>query len=150
MQLYPLTKIVWANLVRFGQIWVKFGQNWSEIWAKLIRFGQIWLNLVKIEAKYGQNLVKILAKMIKFGQIWLDLGKIKILHPQKHLISYSYVCANCRIEKGRNSVLIFIFFLYSGFFATEIMKNRAFANCRTENVRSNVNLRWIVNKLSGI
>jgi len=26
--------------------------------------------------------------VIRFGQISLHLGKIKILHPQKHLISY--------------------------------------------------------------
>jgi len=27
----------------------------------------------------------------KFGQTWFELGKIKILHPQKHSISYGYV-----------------------------------------------------------
>jgi len=29
-------------------------------------------------------------KLIRFGQIWLKLGKIKILHPQKHSITYGY------------------------------------------------------------
>jgi len=33
----------------------------------------------------------IWAKLIRFGQIWLDLSKIKILHLQKHSISYGYV-----------------------------------------------------------
>jgi len=39
---------------------IQFEQNWGEIWTKMIRF----------------------------EQIWLDLGKIKIVHPQKHSISY--------------------------------------------------------------
>jgi len=41
MQPHPLAKIFWANLGRFGQIWLdlgkikaKFGQNWGEILAK--------------------------------------------------------------------------------------------------------------------
>jgi len=44
-----------------------FFENWLDL-------EKIWLNLDKIKAKFGQN--------------WLDLGKIKILHPQKHSISY--------------------------------------------------------------
>jgi len=62
---HPLAKYFWEKLIRFGQIWVKFGQNWGEIWVKLTKFG--W-NMDKIEAK--------------FGQIWLDLGKLKILQPK--------------------------------------------------------------------
>jgi len=31
-----LAKLVWAKLIRFGQIWLDFG----EIWANVIRFGQ--------------------------------------------------------------------------------------------------------------
>jgi len=44
------------------------------------KFGWIW-------AKLKRNLGKI---EVKFGQKWLYLGKIKILHPQKHSISYGY------------------------------------------------------------
>jgi len=46
--------------------------------AKLTRFEQIWLDLRKL----GQ-------KWLRLMQIWLDLGKIKILHLQKHSISYT-------------------------------------------------------------
>jgi len=52
MQLHPLEKIGWANLVRCGR------------------------NLGKIKAKFGQKRS--------------DLGKIKVLHSQKHSISYVY------------------------------------------------------------
>jgi len=37
----------------------------------------IWLNLGKIWAN--------------LGKIWANLDKIKILHPEKHSISYGYV-----------------------------------------------------------
>jgi len=52
----------------FEEKLIRFGSNMSKIWVK---FGQEWL---------------------RFGQIWLDLGKFKILHPQKHSISYGYEC----------------------------------------------------------
>jgi len=38
MQPHPLTKMFWAKLVRFGQIWSdlgEIGQNYDEIWTKL-------------------------------------------------------------------------------------------------------------------
>jgi len=34
---------IWANLVRFGEIWKNLGKIWSnlsKIWTNLIRFGQ--------------------------------------------------------------------------------------------------------------
>jgi len=45
------------------------------------------MDLGKIWSKLRRNLGKI---EVKFGQKWLDLGKIKILHPQKHSISFGY------------------------------------------------------------
>jgi len=58
-------------LAKFRQIWAKFGQVWVKFGQNLNKFGlysmdQIW---------------------IKFDSVW---AKIKILHPQKHSISYSY------------------------------------------------------------
>jgi len=46
---------------------------------RMVRFGQILLDLGKIETKFWAK------------AIVLDLGKIKILHLQKHPISYGYV-----------------------------------------------------------
>jgi len=61
-------------------------------------------------ASHGKH---FLAKLIRFGQFWSDLGdikakgkfrqnstKIKILHPQKHSISYGYVDISC-FRNGR-------------------------------------------------
>jgi len=51
-------KIVWAKLVRIGQIWLDL----SEIWAILRQ------NLGNIKAKFGKNEGEIWPKVIKFRQ----------------------------------------------------------------------------------
>jgi len=46
---------------------------------------------VTSSSKFFGGRFKILANFCKFSQ---NLGKIQMLHPQKHLISYSYDCAS--------------------------------------------------------
>jgi len=48
--------------------------------------------------EFGRNLGKI---KVKLGKKWIDLGKIKILHPQKHSISYGYG-HSLTIEAGKS------------------------------------------------
>jgi len=47
------------------------------------------------------------AKLNRFGQKWLDLGNIKILHPQKHSISYGYANKPELYAEVSNSHLLF-------------------------------------------
>jgi len=78
-------------------------------WAKLIKFGR---NLSKIKEKFGQkwpDLSKVEVKFTRFRQIWLDSGKIKILHPQKHSITYGWLRRK-RLPASRYSPSKNIFF----------------------------------------
>jgi len=45
--------------------------------------------------------------MIRFGQIRLELGKIKILHLQKHSISYGYSLIRVSLFKTVGRILTF-------------------------------------------
>jgi len=82
----------YLNGKQFFVSWFRSGNSWSV--SSIAYCGSLF-NTKKVNSqKFGQIRAKferIWAKGLRFGQIWLDLGKIKILHPQKHPISYEYV-----------------------------------------------------------
>jgi len=71
---------------------------WVQIWPK---FWQIWVKFRQIWIKFRQN-----------------LGEIKILHPQKHSISYGYAVTHGERERGLGPYHKFVFTGYSSLMKT--------------------------------